>query len=76
VLGAAYPSAALGGLAVGVAAGSIVRLAFGSAAGVPPTERVRASLEALGVAVRDLAPAEQQRIGGAEYVGHDQAEMA
>jgi uncharacterized membrane protein YbhN (UPF0104 family)/tRNA A-37 threonylcarbamoyl transferase component Bud32 len=73
VLGAAYPSAALGGLAVGVAAGSIVRLAFGSAAGVPPTESVRASLEALGVAVRDLAPAEQQRIGGAEYVGHDQA---
>ena len=73
VLGAALPSAALGGLAVGLAAGSIVRLSFGSAAGVPPTESVQASLEALGVVLRDLAPAEQQRIGGAEYVGHDHA---
>jgi uncharacterized protein (TIRG00374 family) len=73
VLGAADPSAALGGLAVGLAAGSIARLAFGSAAGVPPTENVRASLEALGVAIRDLAPSQQQRIGGAEYVGHDRA---
>jgi uncharacterized membrane protein YbhN (UPF0104 family)/tRNA A-37 threonylcarbamoyl transferase component Bud32 len=73
VLGAALPSGALGGLAVGLAAGSIVRLAFGSAAGVSPTERVRASLKALGVEVRDLAPAGQQRIGAAEYVGHDHA---
>jgi glycosyltransferase 2 family protein len=73
VLGAALPSGALAGLAVGLAAGSIVRLAFGSAAGVPPTESVRASLKALGVEVGDLAPTVQQRIGAAEYVGHDHA---
>jgi uncharacterized membrane protein YbhN (UPF0104 family)/tRNA A-37 threonylcarbamoyl transferase component Bud32 len=71
VLGAALPSAALGGLAVGLAVGAIVRLAFGSAAGVPPTETIRAALAALGVEVKDLAPATSQRIGGADYVGHD-----
>jgi glycosyltransferase 2 family protein len=71
VLGAALPSGALGGMAVGLAVGAIVRLAFGSAAGVPPTERIRASLAALGVEVSDLAAALRQRIGAAEYVGHD-----
>jgi glycosyltransferase 2 family protein len=73
VLSAALPSAALGGLAVGLAVGAIVRLAFGSAAGVPPTEKIRAAMAALGVEVRDLAPAKRQRIGAAEYVGHDLA---
>jgi glycosyltransferase 2 family protein len=73
VLGAALPSAALGGLALGLAAAAIVRLIFGSAAGVPPTEKVRASMEALGIRTRDLAPAPQQRIGAAEYTGHDLA---
>jgi uncharacterized protein (TIRG00374 family) len=71
VLGAALPSGALGGLAVGLAVGAIVRLAFGSAAGVPPTERIRAAMAGLGVEVRDLAPSKRQRIGAAEYVGHD-----
>jgi glycosyltransferase 2 family protein len=71
VLGAALPSAALGGLAVGLAVGAIVRLAFGSAAGVPPTERIRAAMAGLGVEVRDLEPSTRQRIGAAEYVGHD-----
>jgi glycosyltransferase 2 family protein len=71
VLGAALPSAALGGLAVGLAVGAIVRLAFGSAAGVPPTERIRATMAGLGVEVRDLVPSKRQRIGAAEYVGHD-----
>jgi uncharacterized membrane protein YbhN (UPF0104 family)/tRNA A-37 threonylcarbamoyl transferase component Bud32 len=71
VLGATLPSAALGGLAVGLAVGAIVRLAFGSAAGVPPTERIRAAMAGLGVEVRDLAPSKRQRIGAAEYVGHD-----
>jgi uncharacterized membrane protein YbhN (UPF0104 family)/tRNA A-37 threonylcarbamoyl transferase component Bud32 len=73
VLGAALPSSALGGLALGLAVGSIVRLAFGSAAGVPPTEKVRASMAALGVEVRDLAASTRQRIGAAEYIGHDRA---
>jgi uncharacterized membrane protein YbhN (UPF0104 family)/tRNA A-37 threonylcarbamoyl transferase component Bud32 len=36
---------------------------------VPPVERVRAQLAALGVALGDLRIAERQRIGGAEYVG-------
>jgi glycosyltransferase 2 family protein len=71
VLGAALPSGALGGIAVGLAVGATVRLAFGSAAGVPPTEKIRASLAALGVEVKELAPAKRQRIGAADYVGHD-----
>ena len=71
VLGAALPSAALGALALGLGAGSIVRLVFGSAAGVPPTDRVRDSLAALGLDVTDLVPARQQHAGSAEYVGHD-----
>jgi uncharacterized membrane protein YbhN (UPF0104 family)/tRNA A-37 threonylcarbamoyl transferase component Bud32 len=71
VAGAALPSAALAGVALGVAAGAIVRLVLGSAAGVPPTEKIRAAIAALGVEVRDLAPAKRQRIGAAEYVGHE-----
>jgi glycosyltransferase 2 family protein len=73
VLGAALPSAAMAGLAVGLGVGSIIRLAFGSAAGVPPTERIRSALAELGVGIGDLEPAAQQRIGAAEYLGHDDA---
>ena len=71
VLAAALPSAALGALALGLAAGAIVRLAFGSAAGVPPTERVREAMAALGLEVSELAPATRQHAGSAEYVGLD-----
>ena len=53
VVGAALPSGALGALALGLGAGAVVRLAFGSAAGVPATGRVRDSLAALGVEVAD-----------------------
>ena len=49
-------SGALGALALGLGAGAVVRLVFGSAAGVPTTARVRDSLAALGVEVADLAP--------------------
>jgi glycosyltransferase 2 family protein len=73
VLGAALPSGALGGIAVGLAVGAAVRLAFGSAAGVPPTETIRAAMAALGVEVKDLGPSRRQRVGAAEYVGHDLA---
>jgi uncharacterized membrane protein YbhN (UPF0104 family)/tRNA A-37 threonylcarbamoyl transferase component Bud32 len=73
VLGGALPSATLAGLALGLGVGEIVRLAFGSVAGVPPTEKIRAALAELRVEVRDLKPSEQQRIGAAEYVGHDLA---
>ena len=70
VLGAGLPSQVLGALAVGLAAGAFVRLAFGSAAGVPPIEVVRSALSSLGVAVDDLRVSERQRMGAAEFVGH------
>jgi uncharacterized protein (TIRG00374 family) len=72
-LGAARPSEALGGLALGLGAAAVVRLAFGTAAGVPPTERIRAELGGLGVTTSDLQPAGRQHVGSAEYVGHDRA---
>ena len=71
VLESALPSGALGALALGLGAGALVRLAFGSAAGVPPTARVVAALAALGVDVDNLAPATRQRVGYAEYAGRD-----
>jgi glycosyltransferase 2 family protein len=71
VLGAGPPSGALGALALGLAAGATVRLVFGTAAGVPPTEHVRSALAALGVEIAELAPATRQRVGYAEYVGRD-----
>jgi glycosyltransferase 2 family protein len=71
VLGAAFPSAALGALAVGLGAGVLVRLAFGTAEGVPPAEQVRSELAALGVATTDLGVAPRQQMGAAAYVGQD-----
>lgn len=70
-LDAALPSGALGGLALGLGAASLVRLAFGTAAAVPPAEQVRNALATLGVNVTDLKIAERQRVGAAEFVGHD-----
>ena len=69
VIGTGLPSQVLGAIALGLAAGALVRLALGSAAGVPPTERVRTTLVALGVSVDSLRIAAQQRIGSAEFVG-------
>ncbi len=71
VLGAALPASALGALALGLGAGALVRLAFGSAAGVPPTKQVQEALAALGVEVANLAPSARQHVGAAEYIGHD-----
>ena len=71
VLEAALPSSVLGALALGLGAAALVRLAFGTAAGFPPAEDVRRAVASLGVAVGDLKPAERQRIGAVEYVGHD-----
>jgi uncharacterized membrane protein YbhN (UPF0104 family)/tRNA A-37 threonylcarbamoyl transferase component Bud32 len=71
VTGAALPSAASAALALGLGAGALVRLVFGTAAGVPPVERVLESLDALGVRVSNLEPAGRQRVGAAEYVGRD-----
>jgi uncharacterized membrane protein YbhN (UPF0104 family)/tRNA A-37 threonylcarbamoyl transferase component Bud32 len=69
VLGVGLPSQVLGAIALGQSAGALVRLALGSAAGIPPTERVRAALASLGVFVDDLRIAKEQRIGAAEFVG-------
>jgi uncharacterized membrane protein YbhN (UPF0104 family)/tRNA A-37 threonylcarbamoyl transferase component Bud32 len=69
-LEAASPSRALGGVALGLAAGAFVRLGFGSAAGVPRIEPVRNALASLGVEMADLRIAERQRVGAAVYVGH------
>ena len=71
VLGAARPASALGALALGLGTGALVRLAFGSAAGVPPSEQVRSALGTLGVALGDLVPSPEQHVGAAEYVGRD-----
>ena len=67
----ALPSEVLGGLALGLGSGALVRLAFGSPLGVPPLDRVRAALASLGVDVSDLRIAERQRVGAAEFFGHD-----
>jgi uncharacterized membrane protein YbhN (UPF0104 family)/tRNA A-37 threonylcarbamoyl transferase component Bud32 len=72
-LDVALPSAAAEGLALGLAAAALVRLAFGTALGIPTVQRVRDALAALGVDVRDLRVAARQRIGPADYVGHDAA---
>jgi glycosyltransferase 2 family protein len=69
VLGTGLPSQVLGAVALGLAAGALVRLALGSAAGVPPTERVRSALTSLGVDVERVRAAERQEIGRADYYG-------
>ena len=72
VLGAALPSAALGALALGLGAGAIVRLVFGSAAGVPPTAQVRDALtRARHRGTRPERLRSGSRSATAEYVGHD-----
>jgi uncharacterized membrane protein YbhN (UPF0104 family)/tRNA A-37 threonylcarbamoyl transferase component Bud32 len=68
---AALPSSVLGALALGLGSAAAVRLVFGTAAGVPPTDDVRAALVTLGVDVGDLRPSLRQQIGSAQYVGHD-----
>jgi glycosyltransferase 2 family protein len=66
----AQPADVLAGLALGVGAGALVRLALGSPLGVPPIDRVRAALGSLGLDVSDLRIAKRQRRGAAEYFGH------
>ena len=68
---AALPSSVLGALALGLGSAAAVRLVFGTAVGVPPTDDVKAALASLGVDVGDLSPSLQQQIGSAQYVGHD-----
>ena len=70
-LGAALPSDVLAAFGLGLASALLLRLAFGSAAGIPPTQQVRASLRELGVDLRELRPAAAQELGSAQYVGSD-----
>jgi uncharacterized membrane protein YbhN (UPF0104 family)/tRNA A-37 threonylcarbamoyl transferase component Bud32 len=71
IIGAALPSAILGALALGIGAAALVRLAFGTAEGFPPSEDVRRALATLGVEVAELRPASRQHRGAAEYLGTD-----
>ncbi|HEU0286918.1 MAG TPA: lysylphosphatidylglycerol synthase transmembrane domain-containing protein [Nocardioidaceae bacterium] len=66
---AALPSDVLGALALGLLSATVVRLIFGSAAGIPPSSEVTESLQSLGVDVDDLRPSLQQERGAATYVG-------
>jgi glycosyltransferase 2 family protein len=70
-LGATLPSDALAAVAVGLASALVVRLAFGSAAGVPPSDAVRSSLRSLGLEIDSLQPAAKQTLGSAAYTGFD-----
>jgi glycosyltransferase 2 family protein len=72
-LGAALPSDIMAAVALGLASALLVRVVFGSAAGVPLTQDVRHSLEDLGLELLDLRPAARQEIGSAAYFGHDTA---
>ena len=70
-LGAALPSDILAAVALGLASALLVRVVFGSAAGVPLTRDVRRSLEDLGLELAELRPVARQEVGSAAYVGHD-----
>jgi uncharacterized membrane protein YbhN (UPF0104 family)/tRNA A-37 threonylcarbamoyl transferase component Bud32 len=67
----ARPAEVLGGLSLGLGAGVLVRLALGSPLGVPPIDRVRTALGSLGVDVTELQASQRQRVGAAEFFGHD-----
>ncbi len=67
VLDDTFPSHVLGGLALGVAMGASVRLAFGSSAGFPHERRVLADLAELGIDATDVWRDEVQRGGVARY---------
>lgn len=71
VLAIAYPSSVLGGIALGVGVGRLVRSLFGSTAGFPGPARVRAGLGELGVATDSPQVATKQRSGAATYAAVD-----
>jgi glycosyltransferase 2 family protein len=68
----ALPADVLAGLALGLGAGALVRLALGSPLGAPPIDRVRAELISLGIHVSDLRIAERQTRGAVEYLGESE----
>jgi glycosyltransferase 2 family protein len=72
VVDAALPSSVLAALALGIGAASLVRLIFGTAAGVPPVAGIQSALSSLGVHVNRLASLPQQRVGAAEYTAREE----
>ena len=70
-LGSALPSDVLGAVALGLGAGALIRLVFGSAAGVPPSAEVRDSMLDVGLQLDDLRPLARQEMGSVAYAGHD-----
>lgn len=72
VVDAALPSSMLAALSLGLAAGSLVRLVFGTVAGVPPVAEVQEALASLGVRVVHLMPVAHQRMGAAEYTAREE----
>jgi uncharacterized membrane protein YbhN (UPF0104 family)/tRNA A-37 threonylcarbamoyl transferase component Bud32 len=70
-LGSALPSDVLGAVGLGLGAGALVRLVFGSAAGVPPSAEVRDSMLEVGVELDDLRAVARQEMGSVAYAGHD-----
>jgi hypothetical protein len=69
VVGAALPSGVLGALALGIGAGALVRLVFGTAKGFPPSQDVRRALATLGVEVAELRTSHRQRRGADATIG-------
>jgi uncharacterized protein (TIRG00374 family) len=62
-------SDALGGLLVGLIAAGVIRYVFGTSAGLPSTNRVRAGLADLGVEVAELRYADDQPASSFVLVG-------
>jgi glycosyltransferase 2 family protein len=67
VIEAAYVAHVLGGLGLGLVAGALVRVVFGSSAGFPDGARVGAALHDLGVDARDLRPAARPGVVAARF---------
>lgn len=71
VLGYATLSSAIGGIALGLAAATSVRLLFGTSIGIPTLERVTAALADLDVHVTGLAYDDEQPGGALTARAHD-----
>jgi uncharacterized protein (TIRG00374 family) len=67
--GVTTSSAASGGLLVGLVSAALIRYAFGTTAGLPSTNRVRAGLADLGVRVDQLQYADRQPAGSVVLTG-------
>ena len=62
-------SDALGGLLVGLISAALIRYVFGTTAGLPSTNRIRAGLGDLGVQVDELRYADKQPAGSVVLLG-------